>query len=572
MEVTLESEWIKDFSATLLKSFGWKRETNFHRNIKLALYDTTPKQIDMLFEEVSKFKSTSESREVIATIKRWREVLADKNPRAANAKSATELLSLYIAKNAEGFRLWKNVDGNWFGFFVSDIEFHAENRRNGTPATVEITMDTIVFGSRDSMSVHWTSFECRGKTAAQLLASFDLAVETPEIREHYERSVVRHSYFCSRIGTQCHTSGQGFGELGDHGSMSRIRYNSKRRQCKLNGQPGLVVIDTVDDDPDEAETMRLATYHTSNTQLSILKAKLNGTAEYDDSYIAADDEVVDEEYWTPIHPLVPVFDLIRHERYAVHSLDLEQYEYNLKLGDKLILPENQKNLLQMLVKSSGSEFKDIVANKSGGTVILLAGKPGLGKTLSAEVFSECSERPLYRVQCSQLGIDSDTIESELAVVFRRARRWGAVILLDEADLYIGERGTDMQRNAIVCVFLRVLETSDGVMFLTTNLPETVDDAIASRCIARIDVKHPNREALLEIWEVLLTQAGVCMWGEDVDYFCDTYNTMGGRDVKAAIKLAMVEGGDQDISRQAMEFVLGFHPNRGQWENHGRIVQ
>ena len=78
------------------------------------------------------------------------------------------------------------------------------------------------------------------------------------------------------------------------------------------------------------------------------------------------------------------------------------------------------------------------------------------------------------------------------------------------------------------------------------------------------MKHPEYKALSSIWSVLLGAAGVVMDSEDVEYFCREYNTMGGRDVKAAIKLAMVNCKDKKISRDAMEFVLGFHPNRGQW--------
>lgn len=567
MQVELNKEWFADFSAKIHKAFGWKKDQNHYRTVSVCLVESSEEQIGLLFDEVSNIKSTKETRELLATIKRWREVMSSKFPRAANAKSATELLQCFIAKYAEGFRLWKNVDGQWFGFFVDNIFFEEENKRSGysSPAAANINLSSIVFGEHDGNVIRWESSECRGKTAQQLLGIHGFIIEDDEIRSQYEKSVERLAYFCSRIGLQCRTFGKAFGADRDRDDLSSIRYNSHKKSCKVNGQAGLVVVDTVDDKPDEADIMRLDSHMTSNSSLSELRSRLNGAAIVDEEYIDTDDEICSQEFWIPIHPLVPVFDLIRHERYAVHSLDVQQYEYDLKMADKLILPEDQKSLLKLLVDSKGNEFKDIVNNKSGGTVVLLAGKPGLGKTLSAEVFSECSQRPLYRVQCSQLGIDSDTIESELEVVFRRARRWGAVILLDEADLYIGERGVDIHRNAIVCVFLRVLESSDGVLFLTTNLPETVDDAIASRCIARIDVKHPKRESLLSIWDVLLTQANVSMLTDDVEYLCDKYSTMGGRDVKAAIKLAMVNGANADITRSGMEFVLGFHPNRGEWE-------
>lgn len=566
MEVDIQDDWQGDFSNTLMKALGWKRETRSYRSqISVDLSGLDERQITLLFEELSNIKPSKESREAIATIKRWREVLSDKNPRASNAKSATDLIAVYVAKCCEGFRLWKKVDSQWFGFFVNQVWFEPESQGRGgfLPATANINLLCNVFGETIRENCSWNASECRGKTAIQLLAMRGFVAETPEIMKKYHDSVEQHIYFCDRIGLQCNTSGVAF-LSGNYDSLNAITCDSNRRSCLIAGMPGLVVVDTVDDDPDDAQKMRLDSQYTYNQSLSLLRANLLGVVAKDEEFIYADEDIADQEFFIPIHPLVPVFDLIRHERYAVHSLDMKEYMYDQTMAEKLILPEDQKRLLSLLVASKGNEFKDIVASKSGGTVVLLAGRPGLGKTLSAEVFSECSQRPLYRVQCSQLGIDSDTIENELKVVFRRARRWNAVILLDEADLYIGERGTDITRNAIVCVFLRVLESSDGVLFLTTNLPETVDDAIASRCIARIDVKHPDRNALRRIWDVLLQNAEVAMSLGDVEYFCEKYSTMGGRDVKAAIKLAMVNSTSGKIGRKDMEFVLGFHPNRGQW--------
>ena len=105
------------------------------------------------------------------------------------------------------------------------------------------------------------------------------------------------------------------------------------------------------------------------------------------------------------------------------------------------------------------------------------------------------QRPLYSVQCSQLGLEPADLERELLKIFTRAARWNAILLLDEADVYIHRRGSDIQQNAIVGVFLRVLEYYSGVMFLTTNRAELVDDAIASRCLARIDYQSVTLETV-----------------------------------------------------------------------------
>ena len=88
------------------------------------------------------------------------------------------------------------------------------------------------------------------------------------------------------------------------------------------------------------------------------------------------------------------------------------------------------------------------------------GAPGLGKTLTAEVYSELVKLPLYRVHAGQLGIEIETLASSLEQsVLRRAERWGAVLLIDEADVYIRARDNDIHHNAVVAAFLLSLNTS-----------------------------------------------------------------------------------------------------------------
>ena len=59
-------------------------------------------------------------------------------------------------------------------------------------------------------------------------------------------------------------------------------------------------------------------------------------------------------------------------------------------------------------------------------------------------------------------------------------------LLDEADVFVLERGLDLVQNAIVAEFLRTLEYFDGLLFLTTNRMNGVDEAILARCAAVIE--------------------------------------------------------------------------------------
>lgn len=62
-----------------------------------------------------------------------------------------------------------------------------------------------------------------------------------------------------------------------------------------------------------------------------------------------------------------------------------------------------------------------------------------------------------------------------------ATDWDAVILLDEADVFMAERAiSDIARNELVSIFLRELEHFKGIIFLTTNLFANIDVAFRSR--------------------------------------------------------------------------------------------
>jgi AAA+ superfamily predicted ATPase len=239
---------------------------------------------------------------------------------------------------------------------------------------------------------------------------------------------------------------------------------------------------------------------------------------------------------------------------------LTEYKYRTDLAEKLILPTEVRHLVDLLVSHRGT-FNDIIGGKGGGAIILCAGLPGTGKTLTSEVYSEAMCRPLYSVQCSQLGLSPDELEKQLMIVFARAVRWNAILLLDEADVYVAARGRDLQQNAIVGVFLRVLEYYAGVMFLTTNRADLVDDAIASRCLARIDYRVPTPENQKRIWRTLADSAGVKLDDVEIDKIATKFPELSGRDVKNLLKLgSMVSVADgTPITESTITFVKQFKP-------------
>ncbi len=212
------------------------------------------------------------------------------------------------------------------------------------------------------------------------------------------------------------------------------------------------------------------------------------------------------------------------------------YRYQPELKNKLVLPEEQTDLIDILTAEMDVLMDDIVQGKSGGTTVLCAGPPGVGETLTVEVYSEIIQRPLYRVRSGQLVLNVSTMETALKEILTRAQRWGAVMLIGEADLYIKQRDDNIATNAVVGVFLRVLGYFNGLLFLTTNRVDDIDETIVSRCIALVKYNPPDVEAKRRIWRVMSEQFGLavddCLIGE----FVEIFPAATGRDIKGLAKL------------------------------------
>lgn len=69
-----------------------------------------------------------------------------------------------------------------------------------------------------------------------------------------------------------------------------------------------------------------------------------------------------------------------------------------------------------------------------------------------------TKRPLYMLSAGELGTDIRSVDDHLEMVLEITRRWGCVLLMDEADVFLQARDViDLKRNALVSIFLRRLE-------------------------------------------------------------------------------------------------------------------
>ncbi|PVH93720.1 P-loop containing nucleoside triphosphate hydrolase protein [Periconia macrospinosa] len=187
--------------------------------------------------------------------------------------------------------------------------------------------------------------------------------------------------------------------------------------------------------------------------------------------------------------------------------------WNKKAYERLVLPAQTKDLVQALVNVRTSQKgvkqgigisgkrTDITAGKGNGLIMLLHGGPGTGKTLTAESVAEIAEMPLYRVTCGDIGTSAEAVEKYLNTVLHLGKIWNCVLLLDEADVFLEERSmSDLKRNSLVSVFLRILEYYDGILILTSNRVGMFDEAFKSRIQVALHYENLNRSSRKKIWE------------------------------------------------------------------------
>ncbi len=245
------------------------------------------------------------------------------------------------------------------------------------------------------------------------------------------------------------------------------------------------------------------------------------------------DVPVKEESQAFIFPIVTGYIPANKAWVIIATGNLEDIKFSENALNDLVLPSQSKNILRALVKHSAGGFSDIIQGKSGGTVLCLEGCPGVGKTLTAEAIAEHLHKPLIVISSGSLGSNAKDIEINLQRELSITEEWGAIALIDEADVFMSKReSNDIEHNAVVSVFLRCLEYYRGVMFVTTNRKGEIDEAFKSRILLTLrygNLKYSNR---VRVWENLLRNANVIANARTLAVY-----PINGRQIKNAIRIS-----------------------------------
>lgn len=182
-----------------------------------------------------------------------------------------------------------------------------------------------------------------------------------------------------------------------------------------------------------------------------------------------------------------------------------------------------------------------------GIVLNFYGKPGTGKTLTAEALAGTLKRPflslgIAEIESKFMGETSKNIQK----VFELAKEHDALIFFDEADTLLGQRlssvtqGVDNEVNSMRSTMLIELERFEGVVVFATNFVENYDKAFESRITHHIRFELPDSNGRRLIWKkMLVPNIPLSIERETlIEALVSMSEGFSGRDIRTCMRLSL----------------------------------
>jgi len=536
MKLQIERSYVEAMVTTFPELQSLSEQLKFGNKADIPFHHLSTQQLDFLRSLYEQAGASMQGK--AAQLFTLQQALTEGGKRFAEGELeqlVPAIAQFLIDKVLRGWLFKINVLGRPLAYLVSRIDFTPPSEEENGRILLELKANSMAKIVAVTMMIR--ERDIIDKTIAEIFAINGFLKETPELIATYDRSAAR--YFQHRADYSQQFSGSGTGIVADDPTATHRNTDwSRKNVVVLSSGGGLA---RLVNDEEVIKERELAVDVTGDILSKYLR-KAGRSTNYNDKVESATETIQAEMpkgLFTelPVHGYILMFHLELHQHLWVHIDDVQPYQYQPDLKNKLILPPEQTDLIDILTAEMDMLMDDIVEGKSGGTTVLCVGPAGVGKTLTAEVYSEIIKRPLYRVHSGQLGLNVTEMELALKNTLTRAQRWGAVMLIDEADVYIKRRDDNIAANAVVGVFLRVLEYFNGLLFLTTNRVGDIDEAIISRCIAIIRYHQPTFDDRCKIWAVMVEQFGLNVDAELINTLSKTFPKASGRDIKGLAKLA-----------------------------------
>ncbi|KAH8589629.1 P-loop containing nucleoside triphosphate hydrolase protein [Bisporella sp. PMI_857] len=207
------------------------------------------------------------------------------------------------------------------------------------------------------------------------------------------------------------------------------------------------------------------------------------------------------------------------------------------LRHHLQLKKTYKSLLEALINPHVLQRND--------ELDIVRGPPGVGKTLTAEAIAAATGKPLLVFGVAEVGLQASRAQRNLEKLFNLCTRWHAILFIHEADLFLEKRdsSSDPSRNALLSVFLRVLEYYQGILILATNHSKFIDEAIISRVQLAIRYDDLDDQQIQTIFKHFLDglKASMIKNRMEIDHFIDEkghHYGLNGRQIRNTVSSAL----------------------------------
>lgn len=146
-----------------------------------------------------------------------------------------------------------------------------------------------------------------------------------------------------------------------------------------------------------------------------------------------------------------------------------------------------------------------------GLKVLFYGKSGTGKTETTAILGNILQKEVYRIDISQMVSKYiGETEKNLSMIFDVAERKDWILFFDEADALFGKRtsvnsSNDKYANQEVAYLLQRIEDYAGIIILSSNLKDNIDQAFTRRFQIICEFHLPDEHDRLKIWQKLLNE-------------------------------------------------------------------
>ena len=149
-----------------------------------------------------------------------------------------------------------------------------------------------------------------------------------------------------------------------------------------------------------------------------------------------------------------------------------------------------------------------------GLIVLLYGAPGTGKTETVMQLARKTKRDVLHVNIQEVrscwvGETEKNMKKIFDVYRENKSERKPILLFNEADAILSKRTTavtgqnsavNKMENSMQNIILEELENFDGILFLTSNLAQTLDDAFDRRILFKLKFENPTRDVKKKIWK------------------------------------------------------------------------